>query len=107
MRPAAPGPRFGLAEETTGAGCGQNSECQQTQPKSGQLAPQIRVPAGQDAENDQHGAQAESDRCGRAQDDSDQNRERTHIFRLVYTWLATWARLALGLFGLGSLQENR
>ena len=43
---------------------------------------------GQDTEYDQHGAEAESDRCGRAQHDTDQNRERTHIFRLVYTWLA-------------------
>ena len=106
VRPTPPRTALGLAEETTGAGRGQNTERQQAQDEPRQFAPQIRVSPGQHAEHDQDGPQAESDRGGRAQHDSDQNRERTHIFRLVYTWLAAWARLALSWIGAVILQEN-
>src|SRR5271157_2514326 len=99
MRPAPPGPSLGLAQETTSAGRGQNGEREQAQHEPRQLAGQIRVFAHQDAKNDQYGTQAEGYRRRRTQYDSDQNRERTPIFRLVYTWPAAWARLALDCSG--------
>src|ERR1700691_6063562 len=88
MRPAAPGPGFRLPQETPGAGGGQYGECREAPEQLRQFVHQIGVLAGQDAEDDQDRTEPESDRCGRPQQDSDQNSERTHILGLIYTWLA-------------------
>ena len=106
MRPAAPRTPLDLPEETPRAGGGQNGKSDQARRELRQFVPQIRVFAGQDAEHDQDRPQAESDRCRRPQHDTDQNRERTHTLRLIYTCLQGRASLALKGIGDRSLQEN-
>src|SRR5579863_8125016 len=95
MRPTPPGTDFSLPEETPRGGRGQKREGYQARYQPRHFSRQFRVFARQDAENDQNGTQAESDRSRGPQDDTDQNRERTHTLGLIYTWLLARASLAL------------
>src|SRR5450631_601317 len=100
MGPGAPRTYFCLSQETTRAGGGQNGECSQAPHELRQFAIQIGVFADQDPEHDQYGTEPESDGSRGPQNDTDQNRERTHILGLIYTWLAARASLALRI-GIG------
>src|SRR5579863_1979103 len=62
MRPTTPGTDFGLPEETPRGGSGQKGEGYQARHQPRHFSRQFGVFALKDAENDQNGTQAESDR---------------------------------------------